>query len=167
MVNLNEARTDGNTADVDRLDLDDLDKAIINSLQGNFPVCDRPFAAVAEQLSTTEEELMRRIEQLLENGTLTRFGPMYNADRMGGAFTLCAMRVPENDFDTVAEHVNSYRQVAHNYAREHDLNMWFVVATDEPAEVDNVIHAIQSHTRLTVYNMPKLEEFFVELRFVV
>ena len=78
--------------------VDDLDRAIVNRLQGGFPICERPFAQAANALATDEQTLIARIGGLLEDGTLTRFGPLYDVEKMGGAFTLCAMRVPRADF---------------------------------------------------------------------
>ncbi|UCH52723.1 MAG: AsnC family transcriptional regulator [Pseudomonadota bacterium] len=147
--------------------MDPLDRAIVNRLQDGFPVSERPYAEVAAELGTNEEELMRRIDALLAGGTLTRFGPMYHAERMGGALTLAAMQVPEHDFERVAVLVNAHPEVAHNYAREHTFNMWFVLATETPREIDRVIDAIERETGYRVYDMPKLEEFFVGLRFPV
>jgi hypothetical protein len=92
---------------------------------------------------------------------------MYHAERMGGALTLAAMQVPAADFERVAALVNAHPEVAHNYAREHAFNMWFVLATETPARVDAVIADIERETGHRVYNMPKLEEFFVGLRFTV
>ena len=109
--------------------MDTLDRAIINNLQGGFPVCDEPYREVASQLGTTEDELLRRIDAMLESGTLSRFGPMYHAERLGGGLTLAAMQIPPDDFERVAAIVNAFPEVAHNYAREHALNMWFVLAT--------------------------------------
>ena len=145
--------------------MDALDRAIINNLQGGFPVCEEPYREVANQLGTTAEELMRRLDALLESGTLSRFGPMYHAERLGGALTLAAMQIPPQDFERVAAIVNAFPEVAHNYAREHVLNMWFVLATETPERIDQVIAAIERDTGYKVHNMPKQEEFFVGLRF--
>lgn len=145
--------------------MDALDRAIINNLQGGFPVCDEPYREVASQLGTTAEELMRRLDVLLENGTLTRFGPMYHAERLGGGLTLAAMQIPPEDFERVAAIVNAFPEVAHNYEREHALNMWFVLATETPGQINKVIAAIENNTGYKVSNMPKREEFFVGLRF--
>jgi len=147
--------------------MDNLDRAIVNELQGGFPICERPFEAVAERLGTSEVTLIERIEQLLTQGTLSRFGPMYHAERMGGALVLCAMQVPEEAFERIAETVNAHPEVAHNYARAHSLNMWFVLATETPSRVTEVIDAIQAETGCHVYQMPKLEEYFVGLRLEV
>ena len=147
--------------------MEDIDRTIVNALQGGFPVSERPYAEVAAQLDLTEDELIRRLDALLENGTLTRFGPMYHAERLGGALTLAAMKIPAADFERVAAIVNGFPEVAHNYAREHPLNMWFVLATETPERISEVIGAIERATGYEVYNMPKLEEFYVGLRLTV
>lgn len=147
--------------------MDALDKAIVNQLQQGLPVCDEPYAEVARQLGTDEATLLARIQELLTEGTLSRFGPMYHAERLGGGLTLAAMQVPEERFDAVADIVNAFAEVAHNYRREHALNMWFVLATETPQRIGEVIRAIEQRTGLTVYDMPKRQEFFIGLRFEV
>ena len=146
--------------------MDDIDRRIINGLQGGFPIAEYPFAAAAAALAISEATLIDRIDRLLRNGWLSRFGPMFNADRLGGATTLAAMAVPAADFEGIAAIVNAFPEVAHNYAREHALNMWFVVATETPERIPEVLAAIETATGLPVYGMPKLEEYFVEARFV-
>jgi len=144
--------------------MDDIDRAIVNGLQGGFPLCPQPFAAAAKQLGLEEKELLERLRSLLAGGVLTRFGPMYDAERLGGAFTLCAMRVPAADFARVAALVNAHPEVAHNYEREHRFNMWFVLATKSDAETRRVAAAIEKEAGCAVMQLPRLEEYFVELR---
>lgn len=144
--------------------MDAVDRRIVNALQGGFPVCERPYARAAAELDLTEAALIERLERLLEEGVLSRFGPMYDAQRLGGGLTLAAMAVPADRFDAVADIVNEFPEVAHNYAREHALNMWFVVATERPERVSGVIDEIEQATGLKVYDMPKIEEFFIGLR---
>lgn len=144
--------------------MDDLDRAIVNGLQGGLPICERPFAEAAEALGVEESELIRRLEGLLASGRLSRFGPLYNAERLGGSVTLAALAVPEARFDAVARLVNAHSEVAHNYAREHRLNMWFVIAAESKVRIPRVIAAIARETGLSVYEMPKIEEFHVGLR---
>ena len=146
--------------------LDSVDRTIINSLQGGFPICDEPFLLVAGRLGLSESELIARIERMLRDRTLSRFGPMFHAERMGGAFVLAAMAVPETDYERVAEQVNALPEVAHNYQREHPLNMWFVLATETPAGIDRAIARIERDTGLTVLAFPKEREYFVEMRLV-
>ena len=144
--------------------LDNLDRKIINSLQGGFGFGERPYRDAAEKLGVDEKELIERLKRLTETKALSRFGPMYNAERIGGAVTLCAMAVPEHRYDEVAEQVNGHREVAHNYARAHVLNMWFVLACENPADIASAVSAIENETGLNVYDFPKEQEFFIGLR---
>ncbi|MDO9162925.1 MAG: AsnC family transcriptional regulator [Methylococcaceae bacterium] len=144
--------------------MDDIDRNIINTLQHGFPVCDRPYLQVATELGLTEQELLDRLQALLDDGTLSRFGPLYHAELMGGALTLAAVKVPEHRFDEVTEIINAFPEVAHNYARNHELNMWFVIATETPEQLQQTIDAIEQHTGLLVFNMPKINEYFVGLK---
>lgn len=144
--------------------LDDVDRQIINTLQGGFPICVRPYEAAAADLGLSEDDLIGRIERLLADGYLSRFGPMYHAEKLGGGLTLAAMAVPAARFDAVAEQVNGFDEVAHNYARDHDLNMWFVIAAERPGRIDEVIAEIEAQTGIDVVNLPKQEEFFIGLR---
>ncbi|MEO5337468.1 MAG: AsnC family transcriptional regulator [Magnetospirillum sp. WYHS-4] len=145
--------------------LDEADRAIVNALQGGFPLVDEPFAEVGSRLGLPTDEVIERIRRMLDDGILSRFGPMYHAERLGGGLTLAALRVPAERYEEVAAIVNAFPEVAHNYAREHDLNMWFVLATETPEGIADTVGRIEAATGLTVYNMPKREEFFVGLRF--
>lgn len=147
--------------------MDSLDRKIINLLQKGFPLSEQPYLEVAEQLGIEESVLIQRLSGLLENKTLSRFGPMYDAQKLGGAFSLVAIRVPDDDYDRVTEIVNSFPEVAHNYRRDHDLNMWFVLATDSAEKIDAVNSQIEKKSGLKVYNMPKLEEYFIGLNLPV
>lgn len=144
--------------------MDEIDKQLINALQDGFPICDAPYQQVAAQLGLTELELIGRLKALLDNGTLTRFGPLYNAEQMGGALTLAAVKAPKERFAEITEIINAFPEVAHNYARSHELNMWFVIATETPEQIQQTISAIKQQTGLTVYNMPKNKEYFVNLK---
>ncbi|MBL8404009.1 MAG: Lrp/AsnC family transcriptional regulator, partial [Dechloromonas sp.] len=112
-------------------ELDAIDRAIIDTLQGDFPLTEHPYAQAAERLGIAEADLLARLERMLADKVLTRFGPMFQIERMGGAFVLAALAVPEARYETVTAQVNALPQVAHNYRREHLLNMWFVLATEK------------------------------------
>ncbi len=154
-------------------ELDRLDRAVINAYQGGFPVVERPFEPAAAALSergidVSAEELLERVRSLEADGVLTRFGALINAQEIGGAATLVAMHAPEERFDAIAEQVNSHREVAHNYEREHPhLNMWFVVSVATPDAVDRVLAEIESETGQETYNLPKRREFRVEAKFLL
>jgi DNA-binding Lrp family transcriptional regulator len=154
-------------------DLSRLDRAIVNAFQGGFPVVERPFepaaAALRERgIEVSAGELLERVRTLDEEGVLTRFGALVNAEKIGGAATLVAMHAPEERFEEIAEQVNGHREVAHNYRREHPhLNMWFVVSVADADRIEEVLAAIEEETGQETYNLPKRREFRVEAKFLV
>ncbi|MDC8786429.1 Lrp/AsnC family transcriptional regulator [Roseateles koreensis] len=143
--------------------LDALDAAVINRLQGTLPLVPRPFAAVAEELGCSEDLLLLRLRRLLADGTLSRFGPLFQIERAGGRFVLAAMQVPEDRFAAVSAQLNALPEVAHNYRREHALNMWFVLATEKPEDIAPCCARIEAMTGLNVLAFPKEREYFVGL----
>lgn len=145
--------------------LDATDRLLVNRLQRGLPLVAHPYAAVASELGISEELLLARVRQLLAAGILSRFGPMFQIERAGGRFTLAAIAVPPERFDEVAAIVNAFPEVAHNYERTHRLNMWFVLATETPAQCADAIRRIEAATGLTVVDMPKEREFLVQLHF--
>ena len=144
--------------------MDDCDRAIVNALQDGVPLAGRPFAPLAEALEIEEQDVIDRIEHLLDAGILTRFGPLFDAERLGGALSLCALSAPPDAFDAVAEKVNAHPEVAHNYERDHALNMWFVLATEGPERIARVVAEIEAETGCAVFQFPKEQEFFVGLK---
>jgi DNA-binding Lrp family transcriptional regulator len=153
--------------------LDRIDRAVVNAFQGGFPVVERPFEPAAAALrergvEITAEELLERVRELDEEGVLSRFGPLVNAEAIGGTATLVAMHAPPERFDEVADLVNARREVAHNYEREHPhLNMWFVLSVAEADEVGRVLAEIEAETGQPTYDMPKQREFRVEAKFLL
>ncbi|RDH85749.1 MAG: AsnC family protein [endosymbiont of Galathealinum brachiosum] len=143
------------------------DRIIINQLQGGFPICENPWGELEKTLDIPADEIITRVERMKSEGLLSRFGPMYHAEKMGGGLTLAAMKVNKQRYDEVTEIVNSFAEVAHNYEREHELSMWFVIATETPEQIQQVIEKIEQKTGIRVYNMPKKQEFFLNLKFEI
>ncbi len=148
-------------------DLDAIDRRLINSLQGGFPLSERPYAEVGAGIGLDEDEVLRRIGRLLADGVLSRFGPMFQIERAGGAFCLAAMEVPEADWARVVEQVNRRPEIAHNYRREHHLNMWFVLATGHPDDIGRCAREIETETGHAVRLFPKEREYFVGMKLEV
>jgi DNA-binding Lrp family transcriptional regulator len=144
--------------------VDPTGRAIINGLQGGFPLTHRPFRDAGAELGLSEDELIEGVGELIEAGQLSRFGPLWNAEPLGGGVCLAAIAVPPERFEEVGEQVNAHPEVAHNYERSHTLNMWFVVSAENAARIDEVIADIARETGLAVYAMPKAREFFVGFR---
>ena len=151
-----------------------LDRAVVNAFQGGFPVVAEPWEPAAAALrergvEVTADELLSAVQRLDEDGVLSRFGALVNAEAIGGTATLVGMATPEDrEFDTVAEEVNAHREVAHNYEREHpELDMWFVLSVADADRVPEVLAAIERETGGETYNMPKREEFHVGAKFLL
>ena len=136
-----------------------LERDFLNRFQGGFPLTERPYRQAAAELGTDEDRLLSTIEDMLDKGLLSRFGPLYDAERLGGCFTLAAMAVPEPDFERTAKTLEAIPEVAHNYRRDHRLNMWFVLATSSKEALAGAIHHIRSLTGVPVYDFPKLKEY--------
>ena len=147
-----------------RREPDAVDRRLINALQGEFPLVEQPYAEVAASLGLSEAEVIQRLSSLLEDRVLTRFGPMFQIERMGGAFCLAAMAVPEDTWATIVPVVNGFPEVAHNYRREYSLNMWFVLATETPEGIEHTASRIETATGLPVYLFPKEREYFIEMK---
>ena len=144
--------------------LDTRDLLLIDRLHGGFPLSERPYRDVGLELGWSETEVIERLQLLLGQGVLTRFGPLFQIERAGGQFVLAALAAPPERFEEVAGVVNEFAEVAHNYRREHLLNMWFVVAAESADAAQQVMHRIEQATGCAVLAFPKEREFFVELR---
>ena len=124
-----------------------------------------PWRVLAAELESSSTELLERLHALLADGVLTRFGPMFDIERLGGAFTLAALAVPEERFDEVAEQLHDLPEVAHNYRREHAWNMWFVLACATEHDLTEALNHIETLTGLPLLNLPKEETYHVGLYF--
>ena len=149
-----------------REDIDDVDAALIDEFQSGFPIRERPFEAVGEQLGVSPEEALERVERLREAGVFRRFGAVLNPPVIGSS-TLAAVSAPEDRFDEVAEIINGYRQVNHNYARDHEWNMWFVVTAGSRETRDGILADIEARTGLSVLVLPMLTDYYIDLEFPV
>ncbi|WP_254536329.1 siroheme decarboxylase subunit beta [Halomarina litorea] len=153
-------------ADDWRSDLDDVDAALIDEYQSDFPVEPRPFRRVGAALGVSEAEALARVERLRDRGVFRRFGAVLNPPVIGSS-TLAAVQAPEARFDEVAEVINGYRQVNHNYRRDHPWNMWFVVTAGSRATRDRILAEIEERTGCEVLNLPMLTDYYIDLEFPV
>lgn len=147
------------------IDLDATDLRLLDASQGDFPLVSRPFEALGRELGLSEDEALSRLQRLLDEGGLSRFGPILRSENLGGDRTLAAMKVPAARFEEVAAIVNANESVSHNYEREHEFNMWFVISSEDQSDIDRVIAEIEDQTGLDVINLPSLDEYKVDLRF--
>ncbi|MFB6089929.1 MAG: Lrp/AsnC family transcriptional regulator [Halobellus sp.] len=149
-----------------RADLDAVDAALIDDYQSGFPIAERPFRVVAADLGIDEAEALDRVRRLRERGIFRRFGAVLNPPVIGSS-TLAAVAAPDERFEGVAEVVNGYRQVNHNYRRDHEWNMWFVVTASSRRKRDAILDEIEARTGLSVLHLPMLTDYYIDLEFPV
>jgi DNA-binding Lrp family transcriptional regulator len=145
-----------------RIELSQLERQVINALQRGLPLCPRPFRELAESLGVDEQTIVDTVDHLLGTGVATRFGPMFDVEKMGGRFCLCAVAAGDN-WPEVAAIINQHDAVAHNYLRDHDFNLWFVIAAESQRQLDQVIATLERETGLAILALPKLKEYAIRL----
>lgn len=141
-----------------------LEKHLLNDFQHDFPLSERPFKAIAEQLDCDEETVINTLESLIERGIISRVGPVFRPNRIGVS-TLAAIAVPEADMLKVADLVSAYAEVNHNYERLHHFNLWFVVTARDESHLDQVLQDIETQSGYHVMSLPMQEDFFIDLGF--
>jgi DNA-binding Lrp family transcriptional regulator len=144
--------------------LSDVDKRLLNDFQRDFPLSPAPYAEIAKQIGVSEQTVLDRLGSLQRTGAVSRVGPVFRPNRAGTS-TLAAMSVPEDRLTDVAGLVNEYEEVNHNYEREHDINLWFVVTAESEGRVHEVLEDIERRTGLEVLDLPMLKPYHIELGF--
>jgi len=146
--------------------IDETDKTILNRIQSDFPITQRPYQAVAEELRLDEEDVIHRIRRLKELGIIRRIGGNFVPGKLGFVSTLCAGRVPEDKIDAFAEIVNEYRGVTHNYVRDNTYNIWFTMIAPSMAEIDQSLAEIAEKTGVTsLINLPATKVYKIKAQF--
>jgi DNA-binding Lrp family transcriptional regulator len=149
-----------------RAGLDEVDARLIDDYQSGFPVAERPFRIVADDLGISEDEALNRVRRLRERGVFRRFGAVLNPPVIGSS-TLAAVSAPADRFDEIAEVINGYRQVNHNYRRDHEWNQWFVVTAASRETRDRILVEIEERAGREVLNLPMLTDYYIDLEFPV
>jgi DNA-binding Lrp family transcriptional regulator len=144
--------------------MDRIDQQLLDDFQRDFPLTERPFADLGERLGICEDEVLSRLTALQNSGTISRLGGVFKPGTVG-ASTLAAIAVPPEELDFVAEQVTALPSVNHNYAREHTYNLWFVVAGDTQACIDDTLSQIEARTGFAVLDLPLEEAFHIDLGF--
>ncbi len=144
--------------------LSELDKVLLNNFQHDFPLSRTPFKDIADKLGISEDDVIQRYQSHQETGIISRIGPVIRANTVGVS-TLVAMTVPEHDVERVAFLINAFAEVNHNYEREHDFNIWFVVTASKESHLAEVLASIEQQTGYSILNLPLLEAFHIDLGF--
>jgi DNA-binding Lrp family transcriptional regulator len=148
------------------IEMDDLDKAILNRIQTRFPLTSRPYAAIARELDTTEDDVLARVSRLKSEGIIRRIGGNFVPAKVGFVSTLCAAQVPEEKLDLFARTVNTFPGVTHNYQRENDFNVWFTfIAPSMQAIRDNLTGIAERTGVKRILNLPATHVFKIKAKF--
>ncbi|MEW6078014.1 MAG: AsnC family transcriptional regulator [Thermodesulfobacteriota bacterium] len=150
------------------MELDAVDKRIINSIQSDFPIDKEPFKKIAGDLGITEEEVLTRVRVLKDAGIIRRIGGNFAPDKLGYVSTLCAARVPAEKLDAFAEAVNTYSGVTHNYVRDDDVNVWFTFIAPSMDRIEESLAEIRRRTGVAeIMSLPATRVFKIKAEFVL
>jgi DNA-binding Lrp family transcriptional regulator len=143
-----------------------LARRLLNDFQRDFPLVERPFAALAATIGGTEEDVLATLHRFASDGTVSRVGAVFRPGSVG-ASTLAAIAVPDARLSAVAGIVSAYPEVNHNYEREHRLNLWFVVTAADGRRLAQILAAIELETGLSVVSMPLVADYYIDLGFAL
>jgi DNA-binding Lrp family transcriptional regulator len=147
-------------------DINDIDRALLNRIQSDFPLTPRPFAAIGAELELAEAEVLERVRRLKQEGIIRRIGGNFVPEKVGFVSTLCAARVPPEKIDTFSAVVNRHAGVTHNYLRDHALNVWFTFIAPSMNEIETHLEAIRRQTGVDqILNLPATRVFKIRAHF--
>jgi siroheme decarboxylase len=141
-----------------------LEQHLLNDYQRDMSLSATPYADMAKQLGVSEEKILESISSLQDRGVISRVGPVFRPNRIGVS-TLAAMAIPEQDVECVARIISAFPEVNHNYQREHEYNLWFVVTASSAEHLDIVLYEIEQHTEYPLMSLPMLDDYFIDLGF--
>lgn len=142
------------------MQLDHIDRRLLNLIQTDFPICPEPYRALGDTLGIPEQEVLNRLERLVQQDIIRRLGGVFDSRKLGYRGTLCAIKVPTHRIDEVAAIINSYIGITHNYLRDHEYNMWFTILARTPGKVERILKEIEEETGIQdIINLPS-ERFF-------
>ncbi len=148
------------------IEMDDLDKAILNRIQTRFPLTPKPFGFIARALGTTETEVLIRVSRLKEDGIIRRIGGNFVPSKVGFVSTLCTAQVPEEKVDLFTRTVNAFPGVTHNYLRENSFNVWFTFIAPSMAQIGDHLTRISEKTGVKrILNLPATHLFKIKAKF--
>jgi DNA-binding Lrp family transcriptional regulator len=146
--------------------IDDIDRAILNRIQSDFPITSRPYLSIAQNLHLSEDQVIKRLKRLKKEGIIRRIGGNFVPEKLGFVSTLCAAKVSQDRIDTFAGVVNRYPGVTHNYRRENKYNIWFTFIAQSMDEIKNNLENISRKTGVKgIINLPATKMYKIKAHF--
>ena len=140
------------------------DRRLLNEFQHHFPLTPRPYQTLAERLESSEAEVIAQIDRLKKAGLISRVGAVIQPHTVGYS-TLAAMAVPKAAVEETVEIINRIPQVNHNYERENEMNLWFVVTAENEAHLEQILSKLESDSGYAVHSFPMERDFHIDLGF--
>ena len=148
--------------------MDEIDKAILNRIQSDFPITSQPYLTIADELNLTENDVLERVSRLKQMGIIRRIGGNFVPAKLGYVSTLCAARVPQDKIEHFADVVNRFPGVTHNYLRENSFNVWFTFIAPSMEEIEQNLRDIEQETGIEeILNLPATRVFKIKAQFDV
>ena len=147
------------------MEMDELDRRLLDILQTDFPLVPRPYAEMAERLGSTEDEIFTRVRRLRQSGLVRRLGANFQSAKLGFVSTLCAAKVPEDRLDAFVADLNAQPGVTHNYLRDHAYNVWFTLISPSREAERETLAGIERRTGIGVLNLPATRFFKISVDF--
>lgn len=146
--------------------LSEAERRLLSAMQDGFLPVPEPFKEVADRLGLTEEEVLGELRRLKAAGVIRRLGAIIDSRKIGYTGTLCAMKVPPERIPEVAQVINSFPEITHNYVREHTYNVWFTILAPSAQEIDRIIGEIKEKTGIHDFlNLPARRIFKIRVNF--
>jgi DNA-binding Lrp family transcriptional regulator len=145
--------------------MDEIDKKILNIIQEEFPLTDRPFDDIGEQVGISGKEALQRVRRLKEGGIIRRLGPILERKKLGYVSALCGVHVDDDKIEEVAFTINGQSGVTHNYEREGELNLWFTITKKTINEIYRALSDLEKTYGLTIYRFPEKRMFKIKTYF--
>lgn len=144
--------------------MDDKDREILQMLQGNFPIDSEPYKVIGDKLWIDEHSVISRVVRMLQNGDIRYVGPFFDSRKLGYKGSLLAINAPEDRIDEIAEVINQFPEVTHNYLRDGNPNMWFTLITNSPERQTEILEKIKSETGIDkIFSFPSKKYFKVKV----
>jgi siroheme decarboxylase len=146
--------------------LGDLDKRLLNLMQGSFPIEPRPYLRVAELAGMAEEEVLARVQYLLDERIIRQVTPIFDTRALGYSSMLVAAKIDPENPQRAAQVINAHPGVSHNYLRNHEFNLWFTIATepDSPLGLDGTLQVLAAEAgAASVRQLPTLKLFKIRM----
>lgn len=140
------------------------DRNLLNILQEGIQPVSRPFHDVAEKLNLTEEEILKRLQKLLDSGLVRKFGAIIAPKKMGYVSTLAAASIPEDKIESAVELINSYKGVTHNYEREGDPNVWFTMTEQRFEQIEKNLKEIEEKIGTEILMLPATRTYKIGVK---